>query len=76
MPAAATLKKNLVKFSPVEGLEECEATKASVFEELNPGQRNCSLLFDEMYVKRSISYRGGNLLDELAQTAMTILVLC
>ena len=77
LPAAATLKKNLGKFSRVGGLEECEATIASVFEELNEGQRNSCLLFDKMYVKPSIRYRGGHLLgysiDEPAQTAKTIL---
>lgn len=79
LPSAITLKKHIGRFSSVGGHEECDSTISLVFSELNVGQKRCILLFDEVYVKPSIRYRGGHLIgysvDEPTLPAKTILAI-
>ena len=62
LPSSVTLKKQLGKFSSVGGEGECRSTISTVLSKLHGGQKNCFILFDEVYIKPSIRYRGGHLI--------------
>lgn len=78
-PSSVTLKKHLGKFSSVGGEDECRETVSTVFSKLNDGQKKCFILFDEVYVKPSIRYRGGHLIgyavDKPNEPARTLLAI-
>ena len=79
VPSARTLRKHLGRIGDVGGLDECRKAIKEVFLKLNEGQKRCILLFDEMYVKPSVRYRGKHLLgaaiDSPSNPAKTILAI-
>lgn len=78
LPHPNTLKKNLGSVKTVGGKRDCENIVNSYFSIISESQRkNCLLIFDEIYIKPSLRYRGGHLLgraeDVENQCARTIL---
>ena len=57
LPSISTLTRLTSKVSNTED----ETFINSVFSKLEGGQKNCMLLIDEVYVKKSLSYHGGSL---------------
>ncbi|XP_065645471.1 piggyBac transposable element-derived protein 3-like [Hydra vulgaris] len=58
--------------------KECNGTIKVVFENCNSSEKFCCLLFDEIYIKPSVSFRGGHLIgygeDNPTKIAKTLLV--
>ena len=69
LPSIATLTRLTSKVSNMED----KSFLKNVFQSLNPGQKNCILLIDEVYVKPMLTYHGGELFGK--SVIMTILKL-
>ncbi len=81
LPDPKTLKKAIGPLHTAGGAAECKHVVEAYFGSLSPIQRNCAVIFDEVYVKPSLRYRGrhiiGNSADQpgaLATTMLAILV--
>jgi hypothetical protein len=76
LPHFSSFKKQLCGLNNVGTLKECQKLISNVFDSIEPRQRNCIAMFDEMYIKPSVRYRGGHLLgysvDKPSQPAKTI----
>ncbi|XP_012561912.2 uncharacterized protein LOC105847114 [Hydra vulgaris] len=77
LPHPRTLKLKLGRIGEVGTQKECEECIKTVFETLTISEKRCCLLFDEMYVKPTIRFRGCHLIgyseDNPAEIAKTIL---
>ncbi|XP_047140823.1 uncharacterized protein LOC124815934 [Hydra vulgaris] len=77
LPHPRTLKLKLGRIGEVGTQKECEECIKTVFETLTISEKRCCLLFDEMYVKPSIRFRGCHLIgyseDNPTEIAKTIL---
>ena len=56
LPSAKTLTENLGGFDKVGSEAEGLRTAKAVFEQMDDLKKNCSLLFDEVYVDPSLRY--------------------
>jgi len=81
LPHSMTLVGKLGRIGEVGTDKECRATIQSVFSKLSIGEKHCIILFDEMYVKPSIRFRGGHIVgysednpEEVAKTILVIMV--
>lgn len=81
LPHPKTLKKGLGPLHTTGGLEDCEEMVNICFNDLSNAQRDCIIIFDEVYVKPSLRFRGGHVFGEaadqpgcLATTILAILV--
>nr|XP_047135492.1 uncharacterized protein LOC124812659 [Hydra vulgaris] len=77
LPHPRILKLKLGRIGEVGTQKECEECIKTVFETLTIAEKRCCLLFDEMYVKPSIRFRGCHLIgyseDNPAEISKTIL---
>lgn len=79
LPSPRTLYQHISRICDIGQESECEKTIASAMTTFSGLQKWCILLFDEMYIKPSIRYRGGHLLgqatDDSSEVARTILAI-
>ena len=79
LPSVSTLQKLILKASKLNNDEFI----LHVFCKLTNRQRQCILIVDEVYVKASLTYRGGELFgksvnqpDKLAKTILSVMIKC
>jgi hypothetical protein len=79
LPCSRTLYAHIGRVCEVGDNSECDRTISSAMHSFIGLQKQCLVLFDEMYVKPSIRFRGGHLLgysvDDPSQMARTILAI-
>lgn len=79
LPSPSTLKRHIGGLQSGESLEECHDIIAANLEPLLDIQKNVVVIFDEVYVKASVRYRGchvvGRAIDNPEETARTILAI-
>jgi hypothetical protein len=80
LPHPNILFKNIGSVQTVGGKRDCETIVGGYFSILTQAQRqNCILIFDEIYIKPSLRFRGGHLLgqaeDDQHRCARTILAI-
>lgn len=79
LPHPDTLKGFMAPLAQVGSASEMDTLVASHFNSLERHQRFCLIIFDEMYVKPSLRFRGchiiGNAVDDETKAARTILAL-
>jgi hypothetical protein len=79
LPSARTLYQHIGRVCEIAHDSECDQTIAAAFSAFNGLQKDCFILFDEMYVKPSIRYRGGHVfgqaVDEPQEAARTVLAI-
>lgn len=83
LPSPRTLYQHIGRICDIGQDSECDRTIGTVMQHLNGLQRECIILFDEMYVKPSIRYRGGHLFghavdapNQVARTILAIMIRC
>jgi hypothetical protein len=78
LPHPSTLIVKLGRIGEVGTIKECKDCIKTVFETFSQTEKRCCLLFDEMYVKPSVRFRGNHIIgyseDNPAEIAKTILV--
>jgi len=78
LPHPTTLVAKLGRVGEVGTDKECAETIRTVFQSLSSSEKRCALLFDEMYIKASIRFRGGHLIgyaeDSPSELAKSLLV--
>jgi hypothetical protein len=79
LPHPKTLKLNIGPLHLTGGVAECKHMVESILSSLSPAQRNCSIIFDEVYIKPSLRYRGahviGRAVDQPGTRATTVLAI-
>ena len=78
LPHPDTLKKYFGGFGAIGSYDDCKSVLNSYFQRTDV-ERKCYVIFDEMYVKPSLRYRGNHLLgiaeDDQSQLARTMLAI-
>ena len=79
LPHPNSIKKHLGSFDRTGSESDALETIKGIFRKLHGLQKSCLLLFDEIYIKPSIRYRGqhviGHANDEPEKPARTVLTL-